>query len=375
MLYTCGCYYTPDNLPVLTADPRRLTLSRTLLGICARHLPAHQPAAAPRSAPATATRRSASRAKSYLLDANLEPTSIVSGDGRRSGTAGMPSPTAPISNISRATRPDGLRLDRPRLQKRRVQRPRRDRIFPTWGSSPFDPETALTYEIGLRSEWLIAGCGSTRPCSIPSIRTSSCASDTLIDGIFTTLIENAATARIRGAEAEACRRPAEGPDARPPRYGHLDPKYLDVGRVRGLTLDSRLSKRAAQFILGRRAIMKCRSGPAVSSCTATSATARRSNSRSSPRSTTSRATACVGARIAFRPADDRWSAALFGTNLADKRYRTAGRGTLLEQSGVRLLQRRNAAPVGHRAHDWFLSWSGYSRPVNRAACPAPSGSS
>ena len=24
MLYTCGCYYTPDNLPVLTADPRRL---------------------------------------------------------------------------------------------------------------------------------------------------------------------------------------------------------------------------------------------------------------------------------------------------------------------------------------------------------------
>ena len=40
-----------------------------------------------------------------------------------------------------------------------------------------------------------------------------------------------------------------------------------------------------------------------------------------------------GARITYRPASTRWSAAIFGTNLADKRYRTAGRGTLLEQAG------------------------------------------
>ena len=41
----------------------------------------------------------------------------------------------------------------------------------------------------------------------------------------------------------------------------------------------------------------------------------------------------VGARLTYRARDDRWSVALFGTNLTDKRYRTAGRGTLLQQVG------------------------------------------
>ncbi len=41
----------------------------------------------------------------------------------------------------------------------------------------------------------------------------------------------------------------------------------------------------------------------------------------------------LGARVAYRGRADRWAVALFGTNLTDKRYRTAGRGTLLEQVG------------------------------------------
>src|SRR5206468_7383667 len=41
----------------------------------------------------------------------------------------------------------------------------------------------------------------------------------------------------------------------------------------------------------------------------------------------------LGARLAFRARNDRWSVALFGTNLTDKRYRTAGRGTLIQQAG------------------------------------------
>jgi outer membrane receptor protein involved in Fe transport len=41
----------------------------------------------------------------------------------------------------------------------------------------------------------------------------------------------------------------------------------------------------------------------------------------------------IGARISLRSSDDRWTFALFGTNLADKRYRTAGRGTLIRQAG------------------------------------------
>jgi len=41
----------------------------------------------------------------------------------------------------------------------------------------------------------------------------------------------------------------------------------------------------------------------------------------------------LGARIAFSSRDERWTVALFGTNLTDKRYRTAGRGTLVRQIG------------------------------------------
>ena len=26
VFYTCGCYYTPDNVPILTTDPRRLSV-------------------------------------------------------------------------------------------------------------------------------------------------------------------------------------------------------------------------------------------------------------------------------------------------------------------------------------------------------------
>jgi len=36
--------------------------------------------------------------------------------------------------------------------------------------------------------------------------------------------------------------------------------------------------------------------------------------------------------VTFRTKDNQWAFALFGTNLADRRYRTAGRGTLLDQA-------------------------------------------
>ena len=41
----------------------------------------------------------------------------------------------------------------------------------------------------------------------------------------------------------------------------------------------------------------------------------------------------LGARATFRAPDDRWSLALFSTNLTDERYRTAGRDGL-QQIGI-----------------------------------------
>jgi iron complex outermembrane receptor protein len=40
-----------------------------------------------------------------------------------------------------------------------------------------------------------------------------------------------------------------------------------------------------------------------------------------------------GGRIEYRYPDELWSVAIFGTNLLDRRYRTAGRGTLVNQVG------------------------------------------
>ena len=42
----------------------------------------------------------------------------------------------------------------------------------------------------------------------------------------------------------------------------------------------------------------------------------------------------LGARLTLRDAQERWSVALFGSNLTDKRYRAAGRGMVLQEVGI-----------------------------------------
>ena len=41
----------------------------------------------------------------------------------------------------------------------------------------------------------------------------------------------------------------------------------------------------------------------------------------------------LSARLTFRSKDARWALALFGTNLTNELYRTAGRGTLIRLAG------------------------------------------
>ena len=115
-------------------------------------------------------------------------------------------------------------------------------------------------------------------------------------------------------------------------YGHLDPKYLDVGRVRGLTLDSDFQRAPHHSFSGSiNYEMPLRSG--VLELHGDYSYRSKEQFQILAASNDQKGYGLVGARIAFRARDDRWSIALSGTNLADKRYRTAGRGTLIRQLG------------------------------------------
>jgi iron complex outermembrane receptor protein len=203
--------------------------------------------------------------------------------------------------------------------------------LPNMGFVPFDPETALTYEIGLRSEWLNRALRFNVTLFDTEYKDIQLRQDTLIAGEFTTLIENAARARIRGAEVDVVAVPRKGLTLTA-AYGHLAPKYLDVGHVRGLTLDSRFQRTPRHSFSG-----------SLDYVVTISAGALQLHGDYSYRSkeqfqilaavNDQPGYALIGARISLRTRDDRWTLALFGTNLADKRYRTAGRGTLIRQAG------------------------------------------
>ena len=75
------------------------------------------------------------------------------------------------------------------------------------GFVPFDPETALTYEVGLRSEWLHRRLRFNVTLFDTEYKDIQLRQLTFVAGDFTTLIQNAARARIRGAEAELSRSP------------------------------------------------------------------------------------------------------------------------------------------------------------------------
>ena len=148
---------------------------------------------------------------------------------------------------------------------------------------------------------------------------------------FTTLIQNAARARIRGAEAELAAVPTEGLTVGA-ALGHLDPKYLDIGRVRNVTLATDF-QRSPHYSVSAWADYEIPVRSATVELHGDFSYRSKEQFQISPAVNDQPGYGLWGARITYRPANTRWSAAIFGTNLADKRYRTAGRGTLLEQAG------------------------------------------
>ena len=197
ILYTCRCY-TFVEPPVFTTEERHL-LSESYAGYAQGTYQLSKRLSATLGARYTHEKKRL-QGKEYLADADLQPTSILvdSGDVRDSWNAltyraGLEyqasSRLMAYGSIARGFKSGGFNV-------------RGETGLPNMGFAPFDPETALTYEIGVRSEWLDRKLRFNATLFHTRYKDIQLRQDTLIDGIFTTLIENAAMARIRARRSK-----------------------------------------------------------------------------------------------------------------------------------------------------------------------------
>lgn len=202
--------------------------------------------------------------------------------------------------------------------------------LPNLGMAAYSPERARNYEIGLRSEWFGRRLRLNATLFHTDYRDIQLRQQTFVEGTTTTLIENAARARIRGAELELMARPIAGLSISA-AYGHLDARYLDVGRVRGITTDSRLQRTPKHsFTTSMNYEIPIGSGTLAAHGDLSYRSKEQFQIIASPND--QGGYSLLGGRISYRTIIG-WSFALFGTNLLDKRYRVAGRGTTLRDAG------------------------------------------
>ncbi len=154
---------------------------------------------------------------------------------------------------------------------------------------------------------------------------------TVLDDITTTLIENAAMARIRGLELEARFRAASGLTLGA-SYGHTSARYLDPGRAEGITTSTPLQRTPRHsgnaWVQFERPI---KSGSLAFDANLSFRS--REQFQIVPRPHDQEGYSLIGARLSLRGRDRSWVVALFATNLANRHYRTAGRGTV-EDDGI-----------------------------------------
>lgn len=328
VLYTCGCFYTSDNLPQFT-DSRRSLASDSYAGYAQGTYKF-----ADRLGLTLGVRYSHERktidGEAFRLDANLLPTNITVGTGTnrdswnsftyRVGAEYQASANLmAYGSIARGFKSGGFNS-------------RTATELPNLGFSAFKLETALTYELGLRSEWFDRRLRLNVTVFHTDYANIQLRQQTIVAGTATTMIENAAKGRIRGGEVELVAVPIEGLTLNAV-YGHLDPRYLDVGRVPGLTLASRFQRSPSHSFSAsidykspfRWGTIELHTDYSYRSKEQFQIIAALNDQA---------AYSLLSVRLTFRTRDDRFSFALFGTNLTDERYRTAGRGTLINQTGI-----------------------------------------
>jgi iron complex outermembrane receptor protein len=197
-------------------------------------------------------------------------------------------------------------------------------VLPNLGVTSFAPETALTFEAGFRSEWFGRRLRFNATLFQTAYHDIQLRQQTLSGGLLTTLIENAARARIRGIELELAARPFPNLSLTA-AYGHIDARYLDVGRVPNITLATPFQRSPRHsFTLSADWIVPI--GPIQARLHIDYSHRSHEQFQLTPGPFDQPGYGLLGARMALGPQDRRWSVALFSTNLLGVAYRTAGRG-------------------------------------------------
>lgn len=328
VLYLCGCFYPPDNLPVLFF-PRRELSGGSYAGYLQGSYRIRDKISATLGGRLS---RDWKRMDAQLveLDAEtFESTDVVlrRGDNRGQWTsftwrAGLEYQAMPdlmlYASAAKGYKSGGFN-GRPVVN------------LPNLGLNEYDPEHAITYEFGIRSEWFSRRTRLNATLFHSSYRDIQLRQQAFVGGILTTLVQNAARARVRGLEIEAVAKLGDRLSVNL-AYGFLDPKYLNVGRVPNLTLETefqRTPRHSFTATLGYEQPW----GPNRLGLHGDFGYRSHEQFQLLPSRFDQNGYGLVGMRLALRGPGDRWSAALFGTNLTDTRYRTAGRGTGLQDVG------------------------------------------
>jgi iron complex outermembrane receptor protein len=327
LLFTCGCFYTPGNAPLAVTDPRNLA-THSYAGYAQGTYRITGKLSATLGARYSHEKKSID-GKAFRLDDNLQPTNILVRTGENSHSwnfftyrAGLEYQASRdlmvFGSISRGFKSGGFNV-------------RTSLNLPNLGFTSFKPEKALTYELGLRSEWLDRRLRLNATLFHTAYDDIQLRQQIFAAGTLTNLIDNAAKARIKGAEVELMAVPLDGLTLIA-AYGHLDAEYLEVGRVPGLTRSSRFQRTPAHtFSASINYQVPIQSG--TLELHGDYSYRSKEQFQIIAALNDQEGFGLLGARLTFRTGDDRWAFALFGTNLTDERYRTAGRGTLINQAG------------------------------------------
>ena len=326
--HLCGCFYLPDERPILSV-PRRKQTGESYAAYAQVGFPL-----ADRLSATLGGRFSLERKATDVVLLTLDPDTLeitehvqrqASNNGRwhaftwRAGLEFQVKPDLMTYVSAAKGYKSGGFNTRPVLN------------LPNLGINEFAPETAVTYEAGIRSEWLGRRLRVNASVFHTDYRDIQIRQQTHVDGILTTLIENAARARINGFEFEASARLSERLTANL-AYGHLDPQYLDVGRVGNLTLDTNFQRTPRHSFTGS-AEYSLPVGRSRLTLHADYSYRSREQFQLFSSPFDQPGYGLLGARLSLGDAQERWAFALFGLNLLDKRYRAAGRGTGLFEVG------------------------------------------
>jgi len=185
----------------------------------------------------------------------------------------------------------------------------------------FNPEFVTTYEAGFKSEWFDRRMllnVSAFYNDYTDIQIGSVSADST--GNLILIIDNAAKGRVQGFEVEFQGRPAVGLDITG-GLGYLDAKYKDVGNATDITLASKFVKTpkwtanaSVQYSmpLGNSSVLSIRGD--------WSYTAKVYQEPTNAESIAQPGFSLFNARLTYENLDGDWEVAVFGTNLADKRY-------------------------------------------------------